>query len=81
MKDKGKKGHSLKYFLDHPQIKRYECAGNKKTKYSAKAQEAISHKMSVMKDEDRPHKQKVAIALNEAREKGHKVPKSKKKGK
>jgi len=31
-----------------------------------------------MKGEDKPQKQKVAIALSEAREKGYKVPKKKK---
>lgn len=43
-------------------------------KYSKKAQQAIAHKMSVMKGENRPQKQKVAIAMSEAREKGLKVP-------
>lgn len=48
------------------------------TKYSKKAQTAISNKMERMKDEDRPQKQKVAIALSEARKKGLKVPPPKK---
>lgn len=47
------------------------------SKYSKKAEKAISSKMHKMKDEDRPQKQKVAIALSEAREKGLKVPKEK----
>jgi hypothetical protein len=50
------------------------------SKYSTKAQEAISEKMHKMKHEDKPQSQKVAIALSEAREKGLKVPKEKKKG-
>jgi len=48
-------------------------------KYSKKAQKAISDKMSKMKGEDKPQKQKVAIAMSEAREKGLKVPAKKKK--
>jgi hypothetical protein len=44
-------------------------------KYSKKAQAYIGHKMSKMKGEDKPHAQKVAIALSMAREKGLKVPK------
>lgn len=47
-------------------------------KYSKKAQKVISAKMSKMKGEDKPQKQKVAIALSEARSKGLKVPKVKK---
>ena len=46
-------------------------------KYSKKAQKAISAKMHKMKGEDRPQKQKVAIAMSEARKKGLKVPKKK----
>lgn len=48
-------------------------------KYSKKAQKAISEKMEKMKGEDKPMKQKVAIAMSEAREKGLKVPAKKKK--
>lgn len=43
--------------------------------YSKAAQKSISSKMKKMKDEDKPHAQKVAIAISEAREKGYKVPK------
>ena len=50
----------------------------KKRKYSPKAQDEISHKMDLMKNEDRPQKQKVAIAISEARQKGLKVPSPKK---
>ena len=46
-------------------------------KYSKEAEKAIGAKMHKMKGEDRPQKQKVAIALSEAREKGLKVPKKK----
>lgn len=53
----------------------------KKSKYSKKAQKAISDKMSKMKGEDRPQKQKVAIAISEAKRKGLKVPKAKSKKK
>lgn len=45
-----------------------------KSKYSKKAEKAIGSKMHKMKGEDRPQKQKVAIALSEAREHGFKVP-------
>jgi hypothetical protein len=48
------------------------------SKYSKKAQKAISAKMHKMKGEDRPQAQKVAIAMSEARSKGLKVPKEKK---
>jgi hypothetical protein len=48
-----------------------------KSKYSAAAKKAISSKMNKMKDESKPQKQKIAIALSEAREKGLKVPKKK----
>lgn len=48
-------------------------------KYSKKAEKAIGAKMHKMKGESRPQKQKVAIALSEARSKGLKVPKAKKK--
>ncbi len=47
-------------------------------KYSKKAQKAISSKMHKMRGENRPQKQKVAIALSEARRKGLKVPKKRK---
>lgn len=50
----------------------------KKSKYSEKAKEFISKKMSKMADEDKPQDQKVAIALSMAREKGLKVPAEKK---
>lgn len=50
-------------------------------KYSAKAQKAISAKMSKMKGEDKPQAQKVAISISEARKKGLKVPKPKAKKK
>lgn len=46
-------------------------------KYSKKAQKAIASKMHKMKGEKKPQKQKVAIALSEARKKGLKVPKKK----
>lgn len=49
-------------------------------KYSKKAQSYIEHKMHKMKGEDRPAKQKVAIALSMAREKGLKVPHAKNPG-
>lgn len=48
-------------------------------KYSKKAEKAISAKMHKMKGEKKPQKQKVAIAMSEARKKGLKVPKAKKK--
>lgn len=48
-------------------------------KYSKKAEKVISAKMEKMKGEDKPQKQKVAIALSEAKSKGLKVPKKKKK--
>lgn len=32
MADKNKKGHGLKYFLDHPQIKRHPSVGNQDPK-------------------------------------------------
>lgn len=44
------------------------------SKYSPKAEESIGSKMHLMKDEDRPQNQKVAIALSYARKKGLKVP-------
>ena len=47
------------------------------SKYSKKAEKYISHKMHKMKGEDKPHAQKVAIALSMAREKGLKVPSKK----
>lgn len=46
-------------------------------KYSKKAESYISHKMEKMKNEDKPQKQKVAIAMSMARQKGMKVPKKK----
>lgn len=52
--------------------------GKKKSKYSEKAKEFISNKMSKMADEDKPQDQKVAIAMSMARKKGLKVPKEKK---
>lgn len=54
-----------------------------KKKYSKKAQEVISKKMEIMKGEDKPQKQKIAIAISEAKGKGLKVPskKAKKKAK
>lgn len=54
--------------------------GNKKkdSKYSEKAKEFISNKMSKMADEDKPQDQKIAIALSKARKKGLKVPDEKK---
>lgn len=45
--------------------------------YSQAANDVISNKMDKMKDEDKPQKQKVAIALSEARQKGLKVPSEK----
>lgn len=48
-------------------------------KYSKKAQKVISAKMSKMKGEKKPQAQKVAVAISEARRKGLKVPKAKKK--
>lgn len=50
-----------------------------KSKYSPKAQKVIGSKMHAMKGEKRPQKQKVAIALSEARSRGLKVPKAPKK--
>ena len=47
-------------------------------KYSKKAEKVIGAKMEKMKGEDRPQKQKVAIAISEAKEKGLKVPSKKK---
>lgn len=47
-------------------------------KYSKAAQKAISKKMHKMKGEKKSQRQKVAIALSDAREKGLKVPKRKK---
>ena len=46
-------------------------------KYSKKAEKDIGAKMHKMKSEDKPQKQKVAIAMSEAREKGDKVPEKK----
>ena len=48
-------------------------------KYSKKAKKAISKKMSKMKGEAKSLEQRRAIALSEARRKGLKVPKKKKK--
>lgn len=47
----------------------------KDSEYSDKAREFISKKLSKTADEDKPQDQKVAIAINMAREKGLKVPK------
>lgn len=47
-------------------------------RYSKKAQKVISNKMHAMKGEAKPQKQKVAIALSVARQKGLKVPKKRK---
>lgn len=47
-------------------------------KYSKKAQGKISRKMSAMKGEKMPRKQKVAIAISTARQAGLKVPRKKK---
>jgi cyanophycinase len=54
--------------------------GNKKkdSKYSEKAKEFISNKMSKMSGEDKSQDQKVAIAMSMARKKGLKVPEEKK---
>lgn len=49
-----------------------------KSRYSAKAKKVIANKMHKMKGEHRPIKQKIAIAISEARRKGLKVPKRKK---
>ncbi len=43
-------------------------------KYSKKAQETIGKKMSAMKGEKKPQAQKVAIAINAAKQKGLKTP-------
>jgi hypothetical protein len=48
-----------------------------KRKYSPKAQKTIASKMSAMKGEKLPRKQKVAIAISSARQAGLKVPKRK----
>lgn len=48
-----------------------------KRKYSPKAQKKIASKMSAMKGEKIPRKQKVAIAISTARQAGLKVPKAK----
>jgi hypothetical protein len=48
-----------------------------KRKYSPKAQKTIASKMSAMKGEKLPRKQKVAIAISTARQAGLKVPKRK----
>lgn len=45
--------------------------------YSKKAEKTIGAKMHKMKGEKKPQKQKVAIAMSEARKKGLKVPKKK----
>lgn len=42
--------------------------------YSKPAQNFISNKFSLMKNENRPQAQKVAIALNEARKNGYEIP-------
>lgn len=43
-------------------------------KYGPGAKKTIEHKMEKMKGEDKPQEQKLAIAIEEAREKGEKVP-------
>lgn len=43
-------------------------------KYGEKARETISGKMKAMKSEDKPQKQKIAIAISTAKQKGQKVP-------
>jgi len=43
-------------------------------KYSKEAQKVISKKMRKMEGENKPKKQKIAIALSTARQKGLKVP-------
>jgi hypothetical protein len=55
-----------------------EGSKKKDGKYSEKAKEFISNKISKMADEDKPQDQKVAIAMSMARKKGLKVPKEKK---
>ncbi len=47
-------------------------------KYSKKAEKVIKEKMEKMKGEEKPQKQKVAISLSVAKEKGLKVPAKKK---
>jgi hypothetical protein len=49
-----------------------------KRKYSPKARQVISRKMSAMKGEKRPRAQKIATALSHARSKGLKVPRKRK---
>lgn len=46
--------------------------------YSDEAEEAVGDKTDKMKNEKKPQKQKVAIAMSEARGKGLKVPPPKK---
>lgn len=48
-----------------------------KSAYSKKAKKAITSAMHELAGEKKPRKQKVAIALSKAREKGLKVPKAK----
>jgi hypothetical protein len=55
-----------------------ESKKKKDSEYSDKAREFISKKLSKTAKEDKPQDQKVAIAINMAREKGLKVPKEKK---
>jgi hypothetical protein len=43
-------------------------------KYSKKAKASIAGKMHAMRGEGRPQKQKIAIALSQARARGLKVP-------
>lgn len=52
-----------------------------KKSYSKKATKKISGAMHDMKNEKKPFKQKVAIAINKARASGLKVPKTNKKTK
>lgn len=55
-------------------LKILEEGKKKKSEYSEKAKEVISAKLSKMADEKMPQDQKVAIAINTAKEKGLKVP-------
>lgn len=59
---------------DHDGDNDMSAKGDTDGDYSGKAQKAISGKMHKMKNEDKPQKQKVAIAISEARQKGLKVP-------
>lgn len=46
-------------------------------RFSKLAERFIGEKMHKMKDEDRPQKQKVAIALSYAKKEGFQIPKKK----